>query len=76
MRGAHWVDPTGKPDLELAAKYKEKAEAVEEQGYHRFATSLMRMAESCERDAERIISEKEDLVNYFSGKNVVVNLKF
>ena len=39
-RGVHWVDPTGKPERELAEQYKQRAEAVENAGYHRFAATL------------------------------------
>jgi hypothetical protein len=51
-RGAHWVDPTGKPERELADKYRMQAEAVEGAGYHRLATTLRELAESYEREAE------------------------
>jgi hypothetical protein len=53
-RGAHWVDPTGKPEKELAAKYREQAEAVETAGYHRLADSLRDLAHSYNHEAERI----------------------
>ncbi|HAB52386.1 MAG TPA: hypothetical protein DCE80_09480 [Ignavibacteriales bacterium] len=56
-RGAHWVDPTGKPEKELAAKYRQQANDTENAGYLRLATTLRRVAESYERDAERIINE-------------------
>lgn len=57
LRGAHWVDPTGKPELELAEKYRLKAEAVENAGYQRLAVTLRELAESYERDFQRIIDE-------------------
>ena len=53
-RGAHWVDPTGKPERELADKYRAQAEAVEGAGYHRLATTLRELAESYDREAERV----------------------
>jgi hypothetical protein len=53
-RGVHWVDPTGKPERELAGKYRAQAEAVEGAGYHRLATTLRELAESYEREAERV----------------------
>lgn len=53
-RGVHWVDPTGKPEKELAEKYRERAEAVESVGYHRFATTLRQLADSYEREAEHV----------------------
>jgi len=56
-RGAHCVDPTGKPELELAEQYQKKAEEVEDAGYQRFAVTLRNLSESYAREAERIISE-------------------
>lgn len=53
-RGMHWVDPSGKPELELANKYHAQAEAVEDAGYQRFAVSLRNLAQSYEREAERV----------------------
>ena len=47
-RGAHWVDPTGAPERELAAQYRGKAEAVENAGYPRLASTLRELAESYE----------------------------
>ncbi|MEW6541964.1 MAG: hypothetical protein AB1402_10215 [Bacillota bacterium] len=57
-RGTHWVDPTGKPERELAAKYREQAEAVEGAGYHRLAVTLRELAETYEREAERVSSRE------------------
>ena len=60
-RGMHEVDPTGKPERELAEQYRQKAEAVENAGYHRFAGTLRKLAEDYEREAERNIDRyKED----------------
>jgi len=56
-RGVHWVDPTGKPERELAAKYRQQAEDVENAGYQRLAATLRDLAESYDRDAERIVAE-------------------
>jgi hypothetical protein len=53
-RGAHFVDPTGKPELELEADYLRKADQVETEGYHRFATILREIADSFKRQAEQI----------------------
>ena len=55
-RGAYFVDPTGKPEQELAAKYREQGEAVELAGYHRLADSLRDLAHSYDHEAERITS--------------------
>ena len=56
-RGVHWVDPTGKPERELAAEWRSKADDVENKGYARFAATLRGIAESYDREAERIIDE-------------------
>jgi hypothetical protein len=57
-RGAHWVDPTGKPEKELAGKYRAQAEAVENAGYHRLATTLRELAAAYEHEAE-FVSTRE-----------------
>jgi hypothetical protein len=57
-RGVHYVDPSGKPERELVAKYRAQAEAVEEAGYPRLATTLRELAEEYEREAERIVSRE------------------
>lgn len=59
-RGVHWVDPTGKPEKELAEQFRRKAEDVENAGFQRFAVTLRGLAESYEREAERIINEHKD----------------
>ncbi|MGD9110589.1 MAG: hypothetical protein PVG93_06570, partial [Phycisphaerales bacterium] len=56
-RGAHWVDPTGKPEKELAAKYRQQAEEVENAGFHRFASKLRDLAKNYEEQAKQIIEE-------------------
>ena len=55
-RGAHIVDPTGKTEKELAAKYRKQAEEVENAGYQRFAATLRELADSYEREAKRYTS--------------------
>ena len=57
-RGAHFVDPTGKPERELAKQYRQRAEDVENAGYQRFATTCKSVAEFYDCEAERIISEQ------------------
>lgn len=60
-RGVHWVDPTGKPELELAEEYRKKAEDVENAGYQRFAVTLRSLSKTYTREAERIDTEhKQD----------------
>ena len=56
-RGVHSVDPTGKPERELAEQYCQKAVDVENAGYQRLAVSLRQLADSYDREAERIIDE-------------------
>lgn len=56
-RGAHWVDPTGKPERELAELWRQRAESVENAGFVRFAATLRDLANSYDRDADRIIAE-------------------
>jgi hypothetical protein len=55
-RGAHWVDPTGKPELQLAEQYEEKAEKIENHGYHRFAVTLRELAKGYKMQAERVVA--------------------
>lgn len=59
-RGAHWVDPTGKPERELAEKFRGKAEEVESAGFHRFAVTLRGLADSYDRQAEQIINDHQN----------------
>lgn len=57
-RGVYWVDPTGKPERELAAQYRKQAEEVEAAGYHRLASTLRELANEYDREAERISSRE------------------
>jgi hypothetical protein len=52
-RGAHVLDPTGKPEQELAEQYRQKADQVENEGYQRFAVTLRSLSESYERESQR-----------------------
>jgi len=56
-RGVHCVDPTGKPERELAEQFRSKAEEIENAGFQRFAVTLRGLADSYDREAERIIAE-------------------
>lgn len=56
-RGAHWVDPTGKPERELANQFRAKAEEVENAGFQRFAVTLRVLADSYDHEAELVISD-------------------
>lgn len=57
-RGAHFVDPTGNAERELAEKYRTRAEVTEASGYHRFATMFRELADSYEHEAERVSSRE------------------
>jgi hypothetical protein len=59
-RGAYIVDPTGKPEKELANKYRKQANAVEEAGFARLADTLRELADTYEREAQRIVSRYAD----------------
>jgi hypothetical protein len=58
-RGVHFVDPTGAPEIELAKTYSEKADAVENAGFHRLAVTLRSISESYKREAERNVARHE-----------------
>jgi hypothetical protein len=53
-RGVHTVDPTGANEHTLAEQWRQKAEAVEDLGFARFAASLRELAESYEQEAESV----------------------
>jgi hypothetical protein len=59
-RGAHFVDPTGKPEKALAEKYRQRAEDIENAGFQRLAVTLRSLADDYEREAERNISEHKE----------------
>jgi len=56
-RGVHFVDPSGKPELELSAKYGEQAEEAENAGYQRLAVTMRGLADFYTKEAKRIIEE-------------------
>ena len=53
-RGAYIVDPTGKPEKELAEKYMNMAVEVEKRGFHRLYQVLKKLAKGYEREAQSI----------------------
>jgi hypothetical protein len=55
FRVVHWVDPTGKPEFEFAAKNRKQADAEENAGFQRFASIFREVAEYYVREAVRII---------------------
>lgn len=56
-RGFHHIDPTGRPEKDLAEQYLCKADEVEDKSFQRLALTLRSIAAGYEREAERIISE-------------------
>ena len=54
-RGAHLVDPSGKPELELSAKYGKDADEAENAGYQRLAVTMRDLANFYDKEAKRII---------------------
>ena len=56
-RGVHWVDPSGKPELELSEKYRQQADDVENAGCQRLAPTLRELASSYASEARGIIDE-------------------
>ena len=53
-RGAHIIDPTGAPELQLAGKYSHQADELELYGYSRFAEAMRNLAEQYKYEAARI----------------------
>ena len=51
-RGVHLTDQTGNPERELAEHFRNKAEEIENAGFHRFATALRNLATQYDREAE------------------------
>jgi hypothetical protein len=62
-RGVHWVDPSGKPERELAQQFRSKAEEIENAGFQRFAVTLRGLADSYDREAEGIIYDHKEQEN-------------
>ena len=55
-RGVYVVDGTGSEERELARKYRQKADEIEGEGFHRLATTIRGIATYYDREAERNIS--------------------
>ena len=55
--GAYQIDPTGKPEKELAAKFDHKADEIENACFQRFAVTLRGLADRYKREAERVVAE-------------------
>ncbi len=67
-RGVYTVDPSGEQEREIARIWKAKADELENEGFVRFATALKELANSYEREAERVIrdfgNQQEDEDDY------------
>ncbi len=59
-RGAYRVIPTAKPEIELAEKFRDKAEDLENAGFHRFAKTLKDLADGYDKEDEWIINDYKD----------------
>ncbi|ORU01213.1 hypothetical protein D081_0032 [Anaerovibrio sp. JC8] len=59
QRGAHYVDPEGKPELELSEDYNNRANIVEAKGYSRYADILRKIADEYKREAMYNIEEAQ-----------------
>lgn len=51
-RGAHWVDPTGKPEDDIADSYEGKARQAEARGYANLATLMRGISATYRKEAE------------------------
>lgn len=65
-RGVHFVDPKGKPELELAKNYRVKSDEIELLGFHRFGRTLRELADGYQAEAESIIEQhsKKTIVDF------------
>lgn len=56
-RGVYTVDPNGMQERELADRFHQKAESIENEGYHRFAATLRDISEGYYKEASRVVDE-------------------
>lgn len=59
-RGLHQVDPSGKQERDLAEFWRERARSIENLGLIHFSSSLKNLADSYDREADRIIFDYGD----------------
>ena len=69
-RGVYEIDPMGKPERELAQKYKQKAKEVENAGYHRIAVILRKLAERYEQDEKMRRHQNQKLIERESARRL------
>ena len=62
-RGVYTIDPTGESEIQLAQKYRQQADDVENSGCHRLAVTLRELADSYDREADRVIAEYKNWMN-------------
>lgn len=60
QRGAHFIDPEGKPELELAKEYRSRANNAELIGYSRYADVLREIADQYSKEAEHNIASAQN----------------
>lgn len=60
LRGAHFVDPSGKEEHDLAAEMRRQADLVEDEGFHLVADALRSLAQTYDQDAEWIAERLAD----------------
>ena len=60
-RGVYKVDGTGNEERELTEKHRQRADEIENAGYHRLATTIRGIAEHYDREAERNIGRWDSL---------------
>ena len=58
-RGVHWVDPSGKQEEELEAKYLAQADDVDRAGFPRLAAALRKLAKSYGLESRRVRSSHD-----------------
>ena len=57
-RGMHVVDETGETEASLRDKWRNRADEIESLGFINLATSLRELAETYERERNRIIKQE------------------
>ncbi len=53
-RGVHFVNPSGEDERELAEKYRLRAEALDAEGFHRFAGTLRELESNYRLEAQEV----------------------
>lgn len=61
QRGVVWVDPEGKPEIELSNDYSNRAECAEALGFSRYADILRDVSNKYKKEAERHINDARKL---------------